>query len=108
MSYTNQEIYTFMAGRDVSASFSDPAHNSEISFNTFKAVLAEVKRVKAALADFASGSHLLTPAVQDEETGEEITPTEYYVPTTNEDLVAQVESDLDVDALRIEAGIDVE
>ena len=40
-----QEIYDFMAGRDVSASYSDPAHKSQYHFQEFVDVENEVKRI---------------------------------------------------------------
>ena len=42
-----QDIYDFMNGRDVSASFSDKTHNSDYSFGQFVAVQNEVDRILA-------------------------------------------------------------
>ena len=44
-----------MAGRDVSASFSDPAHNSVISNSEFKEVVNEANRVKILIQNAISG-----------------------------------------------------
>ena len=48
-----KDIYEFMDGRDVSASFSDPAHDSKYSFGELLAVDAEAKRVVAKIKALA-------------------------------------------------------
>lgn len=49
MAYDTQQKYDFMNGRDVSQSFSDPSHNSEIRFEEFEEIVNEVKRVEKEL-----------------------------------------------------------
>jgi len=96
-----QEIYDFMGGRDVSSSFSDPAHNSEYDFNSFVECEKEVKRVSAEMRGKKAGTFVLEneiPAVLDEngDVVQEAIPAVLYEYTNDEDLVASVESELDV------------
>ena len=103
---TMQDIYDFMNGIDVSTSFSDPAHNSEYSFEEFVAAEKEAKRVKAEIASKKAGTFVLEesiPAVKhiDEETMEEVIieeaiPAVYFEYTTNAKLIASIDSELDV------------
>jgi len=105
---TQQEIYDFMAGRDVSSSFSDKGHNSEIDFIDFMVVDREAKRVKIELASKKDGTFLLEaaiPAVKavdiagNETVIEEAVPAVYYEYTNDAALIASITSDLDVEAL---------
>jgi len=106
---TDQEIYSFMNGRDVSTSFSDSSHNSEINFIDFVGVDREAKRVKSELASKKDGTFLLEaafPAITttNEETGEitiltPAVPAVYYEYTNDAALIASITSDLDVEAL---------
>ena len=75
-----------MAGRDISASFSDPAHNSEIPFSDFVAVEAESNRVKALITQLISGTYLIK-----EDT--------YYVPNTKANLLNLITSELDAETI---------
>ena len=98
---TIQEVYDFMAGRDVSSSFSDKAHNSQYDFEDFVSVDKEAKKVKAELLSKLNGSFKLTAKVNatyDEE-GEILTeevPATYYVVTTETALISGIESELDI------------
>ena len=103
-----QEIYDFMNGRDVSSSFSDPSHNSEVSFEEFIAVDKEAKKVKAEILSKKAGTFVLEEAIPAEYELDEneiqietsaYVPTVFYVYTTNAKLVSSITSELDISKL---------
>lgn len=101
---TKQEIYEFMNGRDISASYSDPAHNSTIDFAEFVEVVDEADKVKDELSSKKAGTFTISssvPAVLND-AGEVVTeevPAVFYQYTTDSDLVASITSELDVAAI---------
>ncbi len=104
-----QTDYDFMAGRDVSTSFSDPAHNSEIDFIDFIVADREAQRVKAKMISLINGSFELEAAIPsekevNEETGEvtiltPAVPAVYYNATTKIDMISQISSELNEENL---------
>jgi len=96
-----QEIYDFMNGRDVSSSFSDPSHNSEVSFEEFIAVDKEAKKVKAEILSKKAGTFVLEELDENEiqiETSAYVSAV-FYVYTTNAKLVSSITSELDISKL---------
>jgi len=99
------EVYSFMAGRDCSASFQDPAHNSAYDFGDFVVVETEKKAIESDIKSLMSGSVVLTPAepAEYDEEGNETkaaVPATYVVIESEEQLLATLGSEiLDVETI---------
>jgi hypothetical protein len=87
-----QEIYGALKGTngDISSLFSDP--DTDFNMSHLKMVKAEVLRLETEINSFMSGNKLTVKAVLDE-LGEEISPAEYYSPSTKPNLKSQIDSD---------------
>lgn len=97
-----QEIYTAIKDNNWSwqKAFTNP--NTDFDFSNCKAVSSLIQAVENEISQKMSGAYIITPAVPpvlDPETSEVIEkgkPAEYFVPSTQEALVASIESLLDV------------
>ena len=87
-----QEMYGALKGTDgdISSLFSDP--DTDFNMRHLKMVKAEVLRLETEINSFMSGNKLTVEAVLDE-FGEEISPAEYYSPSTKPNLNSQIDSD---------------
>lgn len=96
-----QTIYTFMGNRDVSSTFSDPAHNSEYDFKDIEAVIKEKERIIAEIALLKSGNKVIKEAVYKDVESKEgitekvlVTEEEKFIPQNDLDILSQLSSEL--------------
>jgi hypothetical protein len=87
-----QEIYVALKVKkgDISSLFSDPDTNFNMSH--IKLVSKETLRLESEINLYMSGRKVIAEAVLDED-GIEITPIEYYSPSTKPNLNSKIDSD---------------